>query len=385
MADADGFYGDGPQIRREQGTQEIHPLAIAVTDRSSMGTGSCAENGIDSVTTPEPYTIHDFIDALLQAFNPNPASWYVAPAQMLRTEGAVGTVPTAFRDPATLPDKLLFPICTESRAHWTLAVFDRTTKDCYVFDPEDSQSATEPTWTTVKLFLEQTGILQGEATKRPDVFPTVRQNDTANNAILVAALALHVMHSAQTDDMSEGILRELLAEYLPTGNRQPGGWWESRLAELTARKASETRGDVGVEGNTKDAEALDAAVKVIQSYARESRVLLEMIESQLQRAEMHRELANLEKWCQEAPRGVDVLLSALISRSREGTTKKLKALPNLSEECSLQLRSFREKCMSFVGGCDRSVMTLEKRRAAVVDLVTAKHRECARRLAACIG
>lgn len=74
--------------------------------------------------------------------------------------------------------------------------------------------------------------MQEKPLKRLVQFPSIRQIDVANNAVLAIASAARLMRNAQMDYISGDILRESLASSLPTQSPQPEGRWESHLAHF---------------------------------------------------------------------------------------------------------------------------------------------------------
>ena len=360
-----------PEHTVEEGLPVIHDgdldlIGAELPDQSLQPTP-------DSVKHDE-WTEDDCIDALLQSFNPDPSTWFIAPTLMFRVGSTVNTVLLELRVMETLPKMMLFPMRGVGASHWTLAVFDRVRAHCLVFDAGGSQSVTRQVWATVEPFLRQSEMLQGEASAELDPFPSVRRSEDIDYGIYVMIVALHKLHGKPVDRVSPRLWRSLLAGFFHSREETSQERLNRFFADVTQFTRSEMTQHVGIEQNVKDAEALDTAKRDAQLYAQEAKFLLAITESQLQKEDRRKELAVVYKWLLMKPGNADEVVSNLVDLQQNHIVSQVEELPEIPGWCRKQLHMLKGNCSRAVVECERASLALEARRKALVEKAASRHR-----------
>ena len=327
----------------------------------------------DSVKHDE-WTDDDCIDALLQSFNPNPSTWFIAPTLMFRVSSTVDTVLLELRDMETLPEMMLFPMRGVGAAHWTLAVFDCVRAHCLVFDAGGSQSVTRQAWATVEPFLRQSGMLQGEASAELDPFPSVRRSEDIDHGIYVMIVALHKLHDKPVDRVSPRLWRILLAGFFHSREETSQERLNKFFADFTQPTRSETIQPVGIEQNVEDAERLDTAKRDAQLFAQEVEFLLAITETQLQKEDRREGLADVYKWLLSKPEDADEFVSNLVDFQSNHIVSQVETLPVIPDWCRKQLHILKGNCSRAAVECERASFALEARRKALAEKAASRYR-----------
>jgi hypothetical protein len=321
----------------------------------------------------DEWTDDDCIDALLQSFNPDPSTWFIAPTLMFRVGSTVETVLHELRDMETLPKMMLFPMRGVGAAHRTLAVFDRVRAHCLVFDAGGSQSVTRQAWATVEPFLKQSGMLQEEASAELDPFPSVRRSEDIDYGIYVMIVALHKLHGKPVDRVSPRLWRSLLAGFFHSREETSQERLNRFFADVTQSTRSEMTQHVGIEQNAEDAEALDTAKQDAQLFAQEAKFLLAITESQLQKEDRRKGLAGVYNWLLSKPENADVFVRDLVDLQSNYVVSQVETLPVIPGWCRKQLHMLKGNCSRAAVECERASLALEARRKALVEKATSRH------------
>jgi hypothetical protein len=321
----------------------------------------------------DEWTDDDCIDALLQSFNPDPSTWFIAPTLMFRVGSTVDTVLHELRDMETLPKMMLFPMRGVGAAHRTLAVFDRVRAHCLVFDAGGSQSVTRQAWATVEPFLKQSGMLQEEASAELDPFPSVRRSEDIDYGIYVMIVALHKLHGKPVDRVSPRLWRSLLAGFFHSREETSQERLNRFFADVTQSTRSEMTQHVGIEQNAEDAEALDTAKQDAQLFAQEAKFLLAITESQLQKEDRRKGLAGVYNWLLSKPENADVFVRDLVDLQSNYVVSQVETLPVIPGWCRKQLHMLKGNCSRAAVECERASLALEARRKALVEKATSRH------------
>lgn len=291
----------------------------------------------------------------------------------------------AWEDVANSPKMLLFPLHITSVGHWTLVIYDRTTRTSFSFDAKGSKPAAEVSWSTVNSFLVRRGILQGQASVHLDPFPFMRQTDNIDCGIYVVVIALYTLHEKPVDRISAKLWRGLLAGFFPSRGESSHERITRHLGDFTKSTESEIAmqgRDLGLECNMIDAETISKAKFDVQSYAKQSRLLLAMIETQLRKEELRQKLKKEKVWCSAMPEDVDRFLREIINVRKEDITHQLAKLSEQLNLYSPQLKSLKESCSAIIKECDSTTLDLEKRRQILIGMVTTNYLGLGKQLAA---
>jgi hypothetical protein len=328
----------------------------------------------------------DCLNKLLVAFNPDVSLWYIASTHLLSVGKHDSAVPSKFKDSASLPRMLMFPIHVASVAHWTLATFDRTKRHCVIFDALGERSAAQPTWDAVQAFLTRHGVLDGAASVDLDPFPSIRQNDGSSCGIFVIAVAIHMLHGRTVESITPGLWRELLASFFSIQIEPPRGWMESQISDLFHGPGWDVTQSMPFEPKLGAVEAMKTKVLEVQSNAREAALLSSIANTQaaeLERREECRErLDQMSAWLSSMPAHANGIMREFIHNQTESTGKDLKSLPELLEGGSRQLRLLARSCSAVNEDCSRAVLALKQKRETLVRELLDEQRNFNTRLAA---
>jgi hypothetical protein len=360
-----------PERAVEEGLVVIHDgdLVLVGADLPDQSLQPISDN-----VKHDEWTDDDCIDALLQSFNPDPSTWFIAPTLMFRVGSTVDTVLHELRDMETLPKMMLFPMRGVGAAHRTLAVFDRVRAHCLVFDAGGSQSVTRQAWATVEPFLKQSGMLQEEASAELDPFPSVRRSENIDYGIYVMIVALHKLHGKPVDRVSPRLWRSLLAGFFHSREETSQERLNRFFADVTQSTRSEMTQHVGIEQNVEDAEALDTARRDAQLFAQEAKFLLAITESQLQKEDQRKGLADVYKWLLSKPGNADGFVSNLVDLQSNHIVSQVETLPVIPEWCRKQLHMLKGNCSRAAIECERASLALEARSKALVEEAASRHR-----------
>jgi hypothetical protein len=360
-----------PERAVEEGLVVIHDgdLVLVGADLPDQSLQPISDN-----VKHDEWTDDDCIDALLQSFNPDPSTWFIAPTLMFRVGSTVETVLHELRDMETLPKMMLFPMRGVGAAHRTLAVFDRVRAHCLVFDAGGSQSVTRQAWATVEPFLKQSGMLQEEASAELDPFPSVRRSENIDYGIYVMIVALHKLHGKPVDRVSPRLWRSLLAGFFHSREETSQERLNRFFADVTQSTRSEMTQHVGIEQNVEDAEALDTARRDAQLFAQEAKFLLAITESQLQKEDQRKGLADVYKWLLSKPGNADGFVSNLVDLQSNHIVSQVETLPVIPEWCRKQLHMLKGNCSRAAIECERASLALEARSKALVEEAASRHR-----------
>jgi hypothetical protein len=360
-----------PERAVEEGLVVIHDgdLVLVGADLPDQSLQPISDN-----VKHDEWTDDDCIDALLQSFNPDPSTWFIAPTLMFRVGSTVDTVLHELRDMETLPKMMLFPMRGVGAAHRTLAVFDRVRAHCLVFDAGGSQSVTRQAWATVEPFLKQSGMLQEEASAELDPFPSVRRSEDIDYGIYVMIVALHKLHGKPVDRVSPRLWRSLLAGFFHSREETSQERLNRFFADVTQSTRSEMTQHVGIEQNVEDAEALDTARRDAQLFAQEAKFLLAITESQLQKEDQRKGLADVYKWLLSKPGNADGFVSNLVDLQSNHIVSQVETLPVIPEWCRKQLHMLKGNCSRAAIECERASLALEARSKALVEEAASRHR-----------
>jgi hypothetical protein len=309
----------------------------------------------------------DCIDKVLEAFNPDPAAWYVASTHLVsagdRSETAVSKPKDFLHNP---PRKLLFPLHLPSMSHWTLVVLDREHKRCLVYDPMGSKKCNELASSTVQKFLSGHGLWDVDVTIETDPFPSVRQTDSINCGIFVIVVGLHLLHARPVESITPRLWRELLAAYFCNKSEPPRKWITSYLASIMKSTDCERTQATTIERKIEDAEAVRVAASHVTACVEEVRLLLELVDVQtptLEKRERERnKLIEMRRWCLGMPAFADRFTKGVITARGDLTVTQLKAMPRLVRGGVRQLQVLRNSCSSAIKDCEKVSLTLEQRR-----------------------
>lgn len=360
-----------PEHAVEEGLAVIHDgdLILVGADLPDQPLQPISDN-----VNHDEWTDDDCIDALLQSFNPDPSTWFIAPTLMFRVGSTVDTVLHELRDMETLPKMMLFPMRGVGAAHRTLAVFDRVRAHCLVFDAGGSQSVTRQAWATVEPFLKQSGMLQEEASAELDPFPSVRRSEDIDYGIYVMIVALHKLHGKPVDRVSPRLWRSLLAGFFHSREETSQERLNRFFADVTQSTRSEMTQNVGIEQNVEDAEALDTAKRDAQLFAHEAKFLLAITESQLQKEDRREGLADVYKWLLSKPGNADAFVRDLVDLQSSYIGSQVETLPQIPGRCRKQLHVLKGNCSRVAIECERASLALEARRKALVEKAASRHR-----------
>ena len=329
--------------------------------------------------TQQRWINDDCINALLEAFNPDPSLWYIASTHLVKQTD--NTILSRFKDVGSLPRKLMFPVHLPSTSHWTLAVFDRRDKRCIIYDPK---GPSEMAWEMVRRFLKGQNLLPRDATVDIDPFPNVRQHDDINCGVFVIATALHLLQDKAIERVTPELWRELLASFFSTTAEQPCAWMDSRVAAAEKSTESEKAIRVAIESNLRDVKIMDATSSDFKAYTEEVRVLLSMAEAQIKvletREQRRSKLVSMCDWFSSMPDFVDGIVRQEISHQREDAIKQLVMLPRVPLGGIKQMQTLKNSCVRKVDDCDRVASNLERRRKDLIRAVMASYADIGRRL-----
>jgi len=321
----------------------------------------------------------DCINALLEAFNPDPSLWYIASTHLVKQTD--NKILSRFKDVGSLPRKLMFPVHLPSTSHWTLAVFDRRDKRCIIYDPK---GPSEMAWEMVRRFLKRQNLLPRDATVNIDPFPNVRQHDDINCGVFVIATALHMLQDKAIERVTPGLWRELLASFFSTTGEQPCAWMDSRVAAAEKSTESEKATRVAIESSLRDVKIMDATSSDFKAYAEEIRFLLAMAEAQMKvletREQRRSKLVSTCDWFSSMPDCVDGIVRQEIFHQREDAIKQLVMLPRVPSGGTKQLQALKDSCARQVDSCDRVASNLKRRRKDLFHVVVASYADIGRRL-----
>jgi hypothetical protein len=317
--------------------------------------------------TGEKWVNDDCINSILEAFNPDPAAWYVASTHLIAKgdypEAALSKHKDFLGDP---PRKLLFPLHLPSMSHWTLVFFDRKHKHCQVYDPMSSKTCKELASKTVQKFLSGHGLWDGEVTIGTNPFPLMRQTDNINCGIFVIVVGLHLLHGRPVESITPKLWRGLLAAYFCNKSEPPHEWTTSYLTSIARSAECEWTQDTTIERKMKDVEAAGVTASNITACVEEIRLLLELVDVQASNLEMREqernELIEMRKWCLGMPASADRHTKGVIMASVNLTMARLKAMPRLVRGGVRQLQVLRKSCSSAMSEYERVSSTLKQKR-----------------------
>ena len=331
--------------------------------------------------TQQRWINDDCINALLEAFNPDPSLWYIASTHLVKQTD--NTILSRFEDVGSLPRKLMFPVHLPSTSHWTLAVFDRRDKRCIIYDPK---GPSEMAWEMVRRFLKRQNLLPRDATVDIDPFPNVRQHDDINCGVFVIATALHLLQDKAIERVTPELWRELLASFFSTTDEQPCAWMDSRVAAAEKSTESEKAIRVAIESNLRDVKIMDATSSDFKAYAEELRLLLAMAEAQIEvletREQRRSKLVSMCDWFSSMPDFVDGIVRQEIFHQREDAIKQLVMLSRVPSGGNKQLQTLKDSCARKADDCDRVASNLKRRRKDLIHVVMASYVDIGRRLKA---
>jgi hypothetical protein len=181
----DSVNGQDNEGRRDNKNDQDNPIIVPHGDLLPEVPHFLADQAMREAfnrLTHQGWINDDCINALLEAFNPDPSLWYIASTHLVKQTD--NTILSRFKDVGSLPRKLMFPLHLASLSHWTLAVFDRRDKRCIIYDPK---GPSKMAWEMVRPFLKQQNLLPRDATVDIDPFPNVPQHDDINCGVFVIA------------------------------------------------------------------------------------------------------------------------------------------------------------------------------------------------------
>lgn len=322
--------------------------------------------------TQDKWINDDCINKVLEAFNPDPATWYVASTHLVTAvdhpDAAVSKKGNFLVDP---PRKLVFPLHLPSMSHWTLVIYDRKQKRCLVYDPLGLEKGNELALGTVQKFLKSHHLWEGDVSVDLNPYPSVRQTDGVNCGVFVIAAALHTLHGKSMESITPRLWRELLAAYFCNKTEPPREWTTSYLAGIATSTDSERTQGASIERKIEDAEAVSLATSDVRACIDEIRLLLELVDVQtpvLEKREQERsKLMEMRKWCLGMPAYADRFMKGVVAARADLTTTQLKALPKMIKGGTRQLRILRRSCSRAVEDCEQVKTTLERKRIALRD------------------
>jgi hypothetical protein len=357
-------------FKRKRGRESEKPIVVpndGAVKEEPYFLDDQAMRRVADLLTQDKWINDDCINKVLEAFNPDPVTWYVASTHLVLHGEHPETVSPKQKDLwVDPPRKLLFPLHLSSMSHWALAVFDRERNHCLVFDPMGSKKCNELASKIVQGFLRRHGLWKGEVVMDCDPFPSVRQTDSTNCGIFVLAVALHLLHGRKVETVTPKLWRELLAAYFFTKSEPPREWITGYLASTQKSADSEWTQDIAIERKIKDAERVKAATSDVKACTEEIRLLLKLVDVQVpkleEREEKRSKLINIRIWCAGIPECADRLTKEVITAYREKTTAELRALPKMVKGGVRQLQIVRNSCARAIDDCEQVVSTLERRR-----------------------
>jgi hypothetical protein len=378
----DRANGQDNEGRRDNKNDRDNPIIVPHGDPLPEAPHFLADQAMREAfnsLTHQGWINDDCINALLEAFNPDPSLWYIASTHLVKqTEN---TILSRFKDVGSLPRKLMFPLHLPSTSHWTLAVFDRIGKRCIIYDPK---GPSKMAWEMVRRFLKRQNLLPRDATVDIDPFPNVRQHDDINCGVFVIATALHLLQDKAIERVTPGLWRELLASFFSTTGEQPCAWMDSRVAAAEKSTESEKAIRVAIESNLRDVKIMDATSSDFKAYTEEVRVLLSMAEAQIKvletREQRRSKLVSTCDWFSSMPDFVDGIVRQEIFHQREDAIKELVMLPRVPSGGIKQLQTLKDSCARKVDDCDRVASNLKRRRKDLINVVMASYADIGRRL-----
>jgi hypothetical protein len=378
----DSANGQDNEGRRDNKNDRDNPIIIPHGDPLPEVPHFLADQAMREAfnsLTQQGWINDDCINALLEAFNPDPSLWYIASTHSVKQTD--NTILSRFKDVGSLPRKLMFPLHLPSTSHWTLAVFDRRDKRCIVYDPN---GPSEMAWEMVRGFLRRQNLLPRDATVDIDPFPKVRQHDYINCGVFVIATAFHLLQDKALERVTPGLWRELLASFFSATGDQPCGWMDSRVAAVEKLTESEEATRVPIESNLRDVKIMGATLLDFKAYAEEVRFLLKMAEAQIKvletREQRRSKLISMCDWFSSMPDFVDGIVRQEIFHQRGDAIKQLVMLPKVPPGGSDQLRALKDSCVRKVDDCDRVASNLGRRRKDVIHMVMASYADIGSRL-----
>lgn len=384
---------DTHDTRDKQATkaaQDMERIAIIVQDGDTTIESPCflddqAMQKVFDSLTQQSWINDDCINVFLEAFNPDLSLWYVASTHLVTLGKHADTV-SRFKDVASLPEKLLFPVHLPSMSHWTLAVYDRRRKHCIVYDPKGSSGLA---WDMVRGFLERHDLLPRDVTVDLDPFPSVRQSDDVNCGVFVIATALHLLHDKAFERVTPGLWRELLATFFATKREPPRGWIENHLASVRELARSGRARKTTLESILEDVKVIHAALSDIRACTKEIRILLRMAELQIEiqkKREEDRSKLEVEcDWLSSKPSSVDGLIGTLVFHREKDVMRQLNAVPKGLRGGSQQLRVLKDSSVDMIEDCNRVALTFEQRKKHLIDGIMMSYQDIGRRLVTLSG
>jgi hypothetical protein len=309
----------------------------------------------------------DCINQVLEVFNPDPTTWYVANTHLVssvdRSETAVSKHKDFLSNP---PRKLLFPVHLPSMSHWTLVTYDRKHKRCLVYDPMGNRKCNELALSIVQRFLTSRGLWHEEATIEKNPFPSVRQNDSINCGIFIIAVGLHLLHGRPVEAITPKLWRGLLATYFCNKSDPPRAWITSYLASITKPTDCKSPQVTTIERKVDDANAVSVAVSHVTACIEEIRLLLELSDVQVsilkKRQQERNKLNEMCKWFLDMPSSADEFTECFVTARKKLTEDQLKAMPRLVRGGARQLEVLRQSCLSAITGCEEVSSMLDQRK-----------------------
>ncbi|GAB7336887.1 hypothetical protein MBLNU13_g00807t1 [Cladosporium sp. NU13] len=309
----------------------------------------------------------DCINQVLEVFNPDPTTWYVATTHLVssvdRSETAVSKHKDFLSNP---PRKLLFPVHLPSMSHWTLVTYDRKHKRCLVYDPMGNRKCNELALNIVQRFLGSRGLWDEEAVIEKNPFPSVRQNDSINCGSFIIAVGLHLLHDRPVEAITPKLWRGILAAYFCNKSDPPRAWITSYLASITKPTDCKSPQAATMERKMYDANAVSVAVSHVTACIEEIRLLLELSDVQAsileKRQQERNKLIEMCKWFVSMPSSADEFTECFITARKKLTEDQLKAMPRLVRGGAGQLEVLRQSCLSAVSECKKVSSMLDQRK-----------------------
>ena len=272
----------------------------------------------------------DCINQVLEVFNPDPTTWYVANTHLVLSVDRSETAMSKRKDFLSIaPRKLLFPVHLPSMSHWTLVVYDRKHKRCLVYDPMGNRKCNELALNIVQRFLGSRGLWDEEAIIEKNPFPSVRQNDSINCGIFIIAVGLLVLHDRPVETITPKLGRGLLAEYFCNKSDPPREWITSYLASITKPTDCKSPQAATIERKIYDANVVSVAVSHVTACIEEIRLLLELSDVQASTLEKRQhecnKLTEMREWSSSMPSSADEFLKGIITAQRKLAEERLNA------------------------------------------------------------
>lgn len=320
----------------------------------------------------------DCINVLLEAFNPDPALWYIAPTQLTSRNTHEGSIYSKFRDVTTIPRKLMFPVYLPN--HWTLVALDRQTKECIVYDPAGHVYNCVEAWGKVQKFLRQQNVFLSNVKVDMEPFLKLHQRDSTNCGIYVVATAIHVLHGQPPRRVTPGLWREVLARFFSTSDDLQYSWLREHLAR------PEIPWESILEKMTEALNSLSADIIHIEACEEETLLLLTMADKQLkvlaERACQRRREAKLHKWLSTMPSGAAQSMHVVLKQRTSDTVSQLKSLPKELQGSLQQMQKLIDACGRMREDIATTISDLNQRRVSLFEEILVVHADISRRLKA---